>query len=73
MEKVRAGFLDLAVLYDPQHCPEARIEPLDREELIYSVCLPSKSRSRRRAGVHAAAESACEVGPWVRACPEGEG
>ena len=42
MEKVRAGFLDLAVLYDPQHCPEARIEPLDREELIMVSAYPRK-------------------------------
>lgn len=34
MEKLRAGLLDIAVLYDPRHCAEARIEPLLSEELV---------------------------------------
>ncbi|MQU68391.1 LysR family transcriptional regulator [Sinorhizobium meliloti] len=42
MEKLRIGFLDLAVLYDPQHCPEANIEPLGSEELIMVSTYPRK-------------------------------
>ncbi|MCW0001904.1 LysR family transcriptional regulator [Pararhizobium sp. YC-54] len=40
MEKLRAGLLDIAVLYDPRHCAEARIEPLLTEELVMVSARP---------------------------------
>ena len=34
MAKLRAGLLDVAVLYDPQHCAEASVEFLLQDELV---------------------------------------
>jgi DNA-binding transcriptional LysR family regulator len=40
MQKLRAGLLDLAVLYDPQQCEEVSIEPLLTEDLVMVSTIP---------------------------------
>ncbi|WP_287172416.1 LysR family transcriptional regulator [Mesorhizobium sp.] len=45
MERLRAGLLDIAVLYDPRHCAEARIEPLISEELVMVSTKPRAVQS----------------------------
>lgn len=45
MDRLRTGFLDISVLYDPQHCAEANIEPLAREELVMVSTRPRQVES----------------------------
>lgn len=45
MSQLKAGLLDLAVLYDPQHCPEVSVEPLSRDRLILVSTEPRKVES----------------------------
>jgi LysR family transcriptional regulator, flagellar master operon regulator len=40
MQKLRAGLLDVAVLYDPQHCAEATSELLVQEDLVMYATAP---------------------------------
>lgn len=50
MRKMRDGTLELAVLYEPQHCPGVKIEPLLSEQVVLVATEPRTLSSGRTPG-----------------------
>ncbi len=50
MRQMRDGTLELAVLYEPQHCPGVKIEPLLTEEVVLVSTEPRTLNSNRTPG-----------------------
>ncbi|MFT5260818.1 MAG: DNA-binding transcriptional LysR family regulator [Gammaproteobacteria bacterium] len=50
MRQMRDGTLELAVLYEPQHCPGVKIEPLLTEEVILVSTEPRTLSTGRSSG-----------------------
>jgi LysR family transcriptional regulator, flagellar master operon regulator len=52
MDQVRAGVLDIAVMYSPQHRPGLKIELIMEETLVLVTSAPSKSSQRQAEYVY---------------------